>query len=121
MQLLIKSIGSNKVITVNNDMKVSELQELIKTMFVNYSIMLHYSSESTVSQCFAEMNPIYITPALRGGSNLTEETKLICQKALECKICRKCYARNALKAVRCRKPGCGHSANLRMKKTQLKK
>lgn len=32
------------------------------------------------------------------------------------KICRKCYSRNSIKNIKCRKKKCGHYKNLRLKK-----
>jgi ribosomal protein L40E len=60
-------------------------------------------------------------PVLGGGKDMEEGDRMLASTALSCLICRNCYARNPLKAKHCRKRRCGHSPNLRPKKTIISK
>ncbi|CAD2213698.1 large subunit ribosomal protein L40e [Angomonas deanei] len=59
---------------------------------------------------------LHLVLRLRGG--VMEPTLVALAKKYnwEKKVCRRCYARLPVRATNCRKKGCGHCSNLRMKK-----
>jgi large subunit ribosomal protein L40e len=60
---------------------------------------------------------LHLVLRLRGGA--IEPTGRLLAESYNCKksICRKCYARLPARATNCRKKKCGHSSQLRPKKT----
>ncbi len=77
----------------------------------------------SASPCLSDQNR-YMLPELLGGASLIfYEVTIMARfpeaeaRKLNVKICRKCNARNALRATRCRK--CGYTG-LRPKKKELK-
>jgi ribosomal protein L40E/ubiquitin len=59
---------------------------------------------------------LHLVLRLRGG--MIEPSLILLARKYNCdkKVCRRCYARLPLKATNCRKRGCGHSSDLRLKK-----
>ena len=59
---------------------------------------------------------LHLVLRLRGG--MIEPSLVLLARKYNCdkKVCRRCYARLPPKATNCRKRGCGHSSDLRLKK-----
>jgi len=59
---------------------------------------------------------LHLVLRLRGG--MIEPSLILLARKYNCdkKVCRRCYARLPPKATNCRKRGCGHSSDLRLKK-----
>ena len=59
---------------------------------------------------------LHLVLRLRGG--MIEPSLVLLARKYNCdkKVCRRCYARLPPKATNCRKRGCGHSSDLRIKK-----
>ncbi|KAG9508380.1 crp-79, partial [Fragariocoptes setiger] len=59
---------------------------------------------------------LHLVLRLRGGV-IEPSMKILAMKTNQDRmICRRCYARNPMKAKNCRKRKCGHSSQLRLKK-----
>lgn len=120
MQIFIKT--HNRVLSkkLAEEMTVSDLFTNIQnTLGLRMAQMNNMSA--LCSDVFCNGQTVVATPVMVGGGNMTEGNKLISLNALKMKICRKCYARNPLKADRCRKAACGHTNQLRLKKVIKKK
>ena len=120
MQIIIKTPTKLIIRNFENSMKIAQLREEIRNN-MGLCISHMFNSVDNIKNVFRNGQIVYATPELLGGGNMTEGNKLISLNSLKTKICRKCYAHNALKATRCRKRACGHSNKLRMKKTVKKK
>ena len=62
---------------------------------------------------------LHLVLRLRGGndSKLDPDFAILANKLLLKKVCRGCYASLHIKARNCRRRKCGHSGNIRMKRT----
>ncbi len=118
MQLFIRST-ENKLYTMNihNTMTIGTLESRILSEYKINRFSLPYPSDLLVSSVYPEMATINLIPQMvGGGKNMSEYGKSLAMKAIEKKVCRKCYATNSIRATKCRKAACGHSPNLRLKK-----
>jgi len=122
MQLLIQSVQGWKTVETTTSMTIADLCQKLGKLLNMSSVNLPYPSTEAVSSVYHENCTIRIPGLLLGGGkNMTESDKILAVAAITCKICRKCYSRNPIKATRCRKSGCGHSSNLRPKEIMTKK
>lgn len=116
MQIFFRSNTGLSAHSINENMSIADLEAKISSIY-NFNFNLPYSSSSTISSLYSENSIINIlVPVLGGAKDLTEEDKNLALSYLNVKICRDCYAKNAVNAKVCRKTSCGHSKNLRMKK-----
>ncbi|KAI4292026.1 ubiquitin-large subunit ribosomal protein L40e [Pancytospora philotis] len=122
MQLFVKLPQTISTIKVEEGMSIAALQAAIRSLSSISSFSLPHDGALSVSAVYPDMATIRAFPLLvGGGKNMTEAGKALAVEALNCKICRNCYARNPMKATHCRKARCGHCSNLRPKKIVLKK
>lgn len=112
MQIFIRTHRNVLVKQIEESTTVEELNNMLEEYGVALSNI--YNNNALVSNMNTEF--FTATPVLCGGGNMTETNKMLALNQLKMKICRRCYARNAVKAVRCRKAACGHYADMRMKK-----
>ncbi|KAL6120513.1 hypothetical protein NUSPORA_02750 [Nucleospora cyclopteri] len=120
MQLFVRSHDRLSAVAISNEMTIEDFNTLL---YDNFSAKLSpaYHGRSKVNAVFRDLQTVNAIPQLLGGGNITEGDKLMSLNSLICKICRKCYARNAVKATTCRKSQCGKTNQLRMKKTARRK
>merc|ERR1712235_7789 len=120
MQIFVKSSNKLSAVTLKEGMTIGELNQIINK---DFGLMLSplYASSANAICTFRPLQTVNVMPMLCGGGNITEGDKLMSLESLTCKICRKCYERNAVKAKTCRKKMCGRTNQLRMKKTAKKK
>lgn len=122
MQLFVRTPESLNALSIADNETVGHLQNTIRRMFNIPKFILGHNLASAVSSVFSDMSVVTATPMLMGGGkNMTEDGKALAMAAIQCQICRNCYARNPVKATTCRKARCGHSSNLRPKKLATKK
>merc|ERR1712126_276037 len=102
MQIFVKTHRETVARTVAADLSIKQLRDELMERHGLYISSIYGGSER-VCEAFMDGQTILAVLAMLGGGNMTEGNKLISLNALEMKICRKCYARNAIKATRCRK------------------
>lgn len=117
MQLFIRTPSSLRTCAVTAGATISELQETIRSMTGVSALTLPFGPATLVSSVYQDMQTVSpVIPVLGGGKNMTEADQALAKAAIVCQICRKCYARNPIRAERCRNVKCGHCAALRPKK-----
>ena len=116
MQIFLRSNSGLSAYSIRENLTISQLEADISSLY-NFNCTLPHSSSKNASEFYSQNSVINILlPVLGGGKDLTEEDRNLALAALNVKICRDCYSKNALNATVCRKKMCGHSKNLRMKK-----
>lgn len=116
MQIFLRSNTGLCAHSIAENASIADLEREISSRY-NVSLSLSHASEARVADLYTANSVINVlVPVLGGGKDLTEEDKNLALSYLNVKICRDCYAKNAVNATVCRKKMCGHSKNLRMKK-----
>ena len=115
MQIFIKTHNKTLVREIDNNSLIADINADLMNRF-NVKLSSIYNEKQLATNVLSEMQTYMAVPMLCGGGNMTETNKALALAQLKMKICRKCYARNAIKATRCRKVMCGHHGDLRVKK-----
>ncbi|KAI5149829.1 ubiquitin-large subunit ribosomal protein L40e [Enteropsectra breve] len=122
MQLFLRSIDGIKCVNIEESQTIAQLQNIIMAMYNIPKFSLPYSADSPVNTRFSNFATVDVAvPVLGGGQDMTEADKVLAMASVTVQICRKCYARNSIKATTCRKKMCGHTNQLRVKKIITKK
>lgn len=120
MQIFVQFLSSVKCVNVDSNATVDTLREIICRLFSISSTFAMIGLNSSDSLIEGQTIRVH-GQLLGGGKNMSEGDKLLSLQSIECLICRKCYARNPVKAKICRKSGCGNCSDLRLKKVLTKK
>ncbi|ORD94681.1 RL402 [Enterospora canceri] len=119
MEIFVKTHRNTIAKQISKDATVQQLNDELEQAY-GVHISSRFSRCMKVGDTFRNGEVVFGAPMLLGGGNMTEGNKLISLESHLIQICRICYARNSLKATRCRKASCGHSNKLRPKKMKKK-